>query len=242
MGDVRRDSSSSGEPEQETLEQFRLSFSYGTRNDLNFKFLKSTSDEDAAEFLRRLLDEVGNAYDTGDIDHLLNVAYEAQIRGYAVARDAAMVYDRDDGPFTNMKLPVTEARVGLLTSSGHFGDGDDPEPLGVANMSQAEAMDRIQEFLGDTPILSAIPSDIRRDELNVRHGGYDITSTEQDPNVTFPIDRLHDAVDSGHIKGVAKTYWSFPGATAHGRLRNALPMWLDRIHEEHVDAIVLVPV
>ena len=50
----------------ESFEEFKNSFSYGSRSDLSFKFLASLSDDVAAEFLQQLLLQVGEAYDTGD--------------------------------------------------------------------------------------------------------------------------------------------------------------------------------
>jgi hypothetical protein len=53
------------ESEGETFEDFKKSFKYGSRNDLHFKFLAGMSDEDAAEFLRVLLETLGDAFDAG---------------------------------------------------------------------------------------------------------------------------------------------------------------------------------
>tara|TARA_Y100001934_G_scaffold218651_2_gene259915 strand:- start:5458 stop:5586 length:129 start_codon:yes stop_codon:yes gene_type:complete len=41
--------------EKETFDDFRSSFSYGSRSDLLFKFLKSGSEQLADEFLQELL-------------------------------------------------------------------------------------------------------------------------------------------------------------------------------------------
>ena len=100
------------------------------------------------------------------------------------------------------KLPLTvkivdgkgsASTVGLISSSGHFVEGDDPRPFGVEAMTQAEAEQRIDEFLREAPVLSEIPSDTPPEALVVRHGGYDVTSTRRDPNVAFPSDRLREA-------------------------------------------------
>jgi len=109
-------------------------------------------------------------------------------------------------------------------------------------LTQDEAMARIGEFLRDTPVLSLIPSDTATSELRVRHGGYDITSALRDANVTFPIDRLRTARDNDAVGDLASTFFSFPGATSNGRLRQELPGWVERIHEEDVDVMLLVPV
>jgi hypothetical protein len=36
--------------------------------------------------------------------------------------------------------------MAVLSSSGHFIEGDDPKPFGVVDMSQEEAIDRIGDF------------------------------------------------------------------------------------------------
>jgi hypothetical protein len=229
--------------QSESFEDFVRSFSYGTRNDLNFKFMKSLPDDEAAALLQALLAHIGDAYDTGDIQPLIDAAYEAQIAGYTPRPDAAPSrHTYDTGPFTPTAMPVAGSTIGLMTSSGHFVGDDDPNPFGVENMTQDEAMRRIDEFLKETPVLSEIPSDAPRDDLRVRHGGFDITSASRDPNAAFPIDRLAEAKETGRIGDLTSTYFSFPGATAQGRLRRELPSWLDRIARERADAFLLVPV
>lgn len=227
----------------ESFESFRLSFSYGSRTDLNFKFLKSLSDEDAAQFLETLLDLLGDAYDTGDVMPLIEAAYEAQVAGYAPSPSgppAKFVYE--DGPFTPLSVPVTDATLGMLTTSGHFVDGDDPEPFGEPDLTQQEAVARIDEFMSSTPALSEIPTDTPTDRLRVRHAGYDIRSAILDANVTFPIDRLREFEADGRIGELTPTLYSFPGATAHGRLRKVLPEWIERMRAQAMDVLLLVPI
>jgi hypothetical protein len=227
----------------ESFSEFRTSFSYGTRNDLNFKFLKSVSDAEAAEFLRQLLDVLGDQYDTGDLGALIDLAIEAQVAGYAPKPDAPPgPHAAETGPFAPLDGPLASARVGLLNTGGHFVDGDDPRPFGIDSMSQEEAVARIGDFLKDTPILSEIPADLEPGRLVTRHGGYDISSVRQDRNVAFPSDRLAEAAANGRIRATADTFFSFPGATAQGRLRRELPGWIDRIGSQATDVMLLVPV
>ena len=227
----------------ESLETFRTSFSYGTRSDLNFKFFKSLSDDEVASFLQTLLDELGSAYDTGDIEPLIDAAYKAQVAGYSPAPDApSPTYEYSSGPFTPFDTPVAEARVGLLTTSGHFLRDDDPQPFGETAMTQEQAVERISEFIRSAPVLSEIPSSTPASELRVRHGGYDIRSAERDSNVTFPMERLREAHAAGRVGTLADTHFSFPGATAQGRLRKVLPEWVDRLHDQDIDLMLLVPV
>lgn len=227
----------------ETFEEFRTSFSYGSRTDLNFKFLKSASDAEAAAMFQKLLADIGDAFDTGDLDQIIATAIEAQAAGYRPAPDAPQAANSyDTGPFAPTSMPIAGGTVGLISSTGHFVEGDDPEPFGVVDMTQDEAVDRISEFLKDTPILSEVPFHIDEGSTRVRHGGYDITSAARDRNVAFPVDRLNEMADSGMIGGVTATAFSFPGATAQGRLKKELPAWVDRVASEEPDVLLLVPV
>ncbi len=229
--------------DREAFETFRESFSYGRRNDLNFKFFKSLSDSEVMDFKQRLLHELGDAYDTGDVLPLIHDAIDAQIAGYSPDPHAPPPrHAFADGPFTPVDVPVSEAKVGLLTTSGHFVAGDDPMPFGESGLTQMDVVDRIADFLKDTPILSEIPSDTPASSLRVRHGGYDIRSATKDPNVAFPLERLREADTDGRVGDVASTFFSFPGATSQGRLRNEIPGWVDRIEQEDIDVMLLVPV
>jgi hypothetical protein len=227
----------------ETFEQFRKSFSYGSRNNLNFKFMKSMTDHDAAVFVADVLQQLGEAYDTGDATPMIETAIATQIAAYAPKPDSPPpMYVFDSGPFTEATTPLDEARVGMLTTSGHFLEHDDPAPEGLIGMSQTEAMARIGESLKESPILSEIPSDSHADMLTVRHGGYDIGSAEIDANVAFPIDRLNEMNEADAIGSLASKHFSFPGATSQGRLKRELDDWVGRISEEKIDYMLLVPV
>jgi hypothetical protein len=226
----------------ESFEDFKTSFSYGSRSDLSFKFLKSLSDADAAEFFRRLLEEVGEAYDTGDTTAIADLAYLAQVSAYGPQPAVPAKWAYEDRPFTPLRKPLAEARLGLLTTSGHFVAGNDPEPLGATAMTQREAEDRVGEFLREATVLSAIPRHTPSDDLVVRHPGYDTRSARRDPNVGFPRDRLVEAEESGRIGALADTLYSFPGATAQGRVRKSAAEWAELLKRDRVDALLLVPV
>jgi hypothetical protein len=227
----------------ETFEEFRRSFSYGSRSDLNFKFLKSLPDDEAAEFFRHLLAELGDAYDHGDLKPLVRLAVDWQIRGYAPQEGVARRWVYEDGPFAEPAKPLSESRVALLTSSGHFVAGDDPNPFGFEGMTQQEAEDRINEFIKAPPTLSRVPVDTVHEDLQVRHGGYDVTSAAADPGVTFPLAVLRELDAEGVIGELHADAFSFPGATAQKRLINESgPAWAQLLVEEEVDLVLLVPV
>lgn len=227
----------------ETLEDFKDSFSYGPRGDLSFKFLKKLPPGTAAEAMRQILEAIGTSFDTGDTSELHDLVVEWQVVAYSPVDGDPRTYAYEDAPFQPLAKPLSQCRVGLVTSSGHFAVGDDPEPFGIEGMTQVEATERIGEFMRETPVLSSIPRDIDRHDLRVRHGGYDIRSAVVDFNVAFPRDPLMAAVASGQIGEVAETLYSFPGATSQGKLRKAaLPRWLDTFAADRIDALLLVPV
>ena len=225
-------------PQHESFEAFKNSFSYGSRTDLNFKFLKSLSEEDAARFLQELLWKLGDSFNDGDLDRLVAHAYEWQARAYSGARH----YAYPEGPFAPLTKPVSGSRLVLLTSSGHFVEGDDPEPFGVKNMTQKEATERIDEFIRAKPQLSSIPIDTPRERLRVRQGGYDIRAAQADPNVLFPLDRLVELRDEGQIGELLPEAYSFVGATSQIRLlKHVGPKWVKMLTQQQVDAALLVP-
>ncbi len=223
---------------KETFEQFRKSFSYGSRNDLNFKFLANLADEDAARFLQELFRKLRESYDDGQMARIWDHIVQGQASAYA--SKVEWVYA--EGPFQKMGKPLSRSRLVLLTSSGHFVEGDDPMPLGVKDMTQDEAVRRVKEFLKEAPKLSSIPIGISRDKVRVRHGGYDIHGAEADPNVVFPAERLMELEREGVIGELSPEAYSFVGACAQTRLlKETGPQWLSLLRQKGVDVALLVP-
>ncbi len=227
------------ENSKETFEDFKNSFSYGSRSDLNFKFLKNLSDEDASHFLQEFLWKMGDALNDGDFSRLAEHFIETQAKAYA----GAGRFTYDDSPFTPLHAPLRQLRLGLMSSSGHFVDGDDPKPFGVENMSQKEAEARIDDFLKVEPQLSVIPMDTPVEKLRVRHGGYDVRGSLADPNVNFPLSRLRELQDEGRIGELASDAYSFMGATSQLRLlHHTAPEWVKLFQEKQIKALLLIPV
>jgi D-proline reductase (dithiol) PrdB len=223
---------------QESFEQFKKSFSYGSRNDLSFKFLANLPDAEAAKFLQGLLQKLGDAYDDVDFGRIWEHVIQGQVQGYS----SKVEWTYPEGPFQPLKKPLSRSRLVLLTSSGHFVEGDDPQPLGVKNMTQEEAVQRVKEFLKEEPKLSAIPIDTPRERLRVRHGGYDIRGALRDPNVVFPLERLREMKKEGRVEELAPQAYSFVGACAQLRLlKEAGPQWVAMLKQQSVDAAFLVP-
>ncbi len=223
----------------ESFTEFKNSFAYGTRTDLNFKFLKNLPAAEAAQFFQDLLHQLGDTLDDGDLRRVADHVFTWQAKAYAGAGN----WHYSDGPFTPLGKPLSAAKVALLTSSGHFVAGDDPEPFGIKGMTQTEAMARIDDFLKEEPVLSVIPRETPAAQLRVRHGGYDIRSAQVDPNVAFPLAHLRNFAQEGRIGELAANAYSFVGACAQTPLlKRTGPQWVKRLQAEAIDAVVLVPV
>jgi hypothetical protein len=206
---------------------------------LNFEFLKSLSSEEAAKFFQDLLWKLGDSFNDGRFDRLVEHIYEWQIRGYA--GEGRWTYDQ--GPFSPLQKPISELRLALLTSSGHFVEGDDPNPFGVENMTQEEAIRRIDDFTKAVPELSAIPFDTPTERLRVRHGGVDIRGAQADPNVALPLQIVLELEKEGYIGELAPEAYSFAGACSQMRLlKQAGPQWIEKFQRQQIDAALLVPV
>lgn len=225
--------------EPESFVDFKNSFSYGSRNDLNFKSLKGLSEEDAADFFQQLLWKLGDAYDSDDWSPVLELVRTGQAANYA--GPSRWVYD--DGPHTPLGKPLSAAKIALITSTGHFVEGEDPRPFGIENMSQEEAARRIDDFLKEAPVLSEIPVETPHDRLRARHGGYDVRGVLADHNVAFPTDHLRALVGEGVIGSLNPTAYSLVGACAQTPLiKRTAPRWVEMWKAAGIDGAVLVPV
>ncbi|MGE0307644.1 MAG: glycine/sarcosine/betaine reductase selenoprotein B family protein [Acidimicrobiia bacterium] len=197
-----------------TLKGFADSFFYGERSNLDFKFLADLSDTEVADFFEGLLGELSRTINDGDASRLIDHARSWQRHAYGAHLDSKAAFAYDDVPTAILATPLAEARVALVTSSGHFVAGDDPEPFGVEHMTQSEAETRIGEFLRAEPTLSRIPVDTPVSQLRVRHGGYPVDAAVIDHNVALPLRAMRELADEGVIGELAADARSFVGATS----------------------------
>ena len=224
--------------DNDTFSEFKNSFYYGSRSDMSFKFLKDLSDGEAAVFIQTLFTMVMDAMDSGDWQPVAQHVIDGQLAAYSKPGR----YNYDDAPFTPLPKPLSELKLGLLTSSGHFVAGDDPRPFVVEAMTQAEAVARIKEFLRETPTLSTIPMDTPPDQLRARHSGYDVRGATADPNVILPITRLKKLAAAGIIGELADNAYSFLGACAQIPLsKKSAPEWAGMLKQQGIEAMLLLP-
>ncbi len=228
-----------GKEQKETFEAFIKSFFYGTRSDLSFKFMSDLSEDEASGFLQDLFKDVVAAIDARDISGLKQRMVAGQVAGYRDQKN----FDYEEGPFHKLAGPVSDLKLSLLTSSGHFVENNDPNPLGVENMTQAQAESRVMDFLKEEPFLSEIPFDTDTSRLCLRHGGYDIRAAQKDPNVSFPLETMKALKKEGLFSNLTPNAYSFVGACSQMRLlKKTGPEWAAKLLAADVAAAVLVPV
>ncbi len=206
---------------------------------MNFKFLANISDGDAATFLQELLWKIGDSFDDKDLSPVIDLIVSWQTKSYGGEKRN---FEYTDTPFTKPVKKLSESKLALITSTGHFVEGDDPEPFGVKDMTQEEAVKRIFEFIKEVPELSKIPFNTPKEKLRVRHGGYDIRGVQSDPEVALPLKAISDMANDGMIGEISSAY-SFVGACSQLRfIKETAPKWAESFKNDKTDVALLVPV
>jgi hypothetical protein len=218
-----------------SFEAFRRSFYYGDRADMQFKYLARMTDEAAADAIASVLAAVGETLDTGDLDHLREVAYQAQVDAY---RPSEPVTPASEIPFAPLPGPLADLTLALISAGGIYRVDDDP--MGTDGPSQQESLELINQFLRGTPTLSTIPLDTTNEQLTARHPGYDARSAQRDPSAVFPLDHLRDLASEGRVR-LADEHYGFTGATSQRRLeKQVAPRWAEHMAAREVDVVFLV--
>jgi hypothetical protein len=218
-----------------SFEEFRRSFYYGERADMQFKYLARMTDEEAADAIASVLAAVGETLDTGDLDGLREVVYQAQVGGY---RPSEPVTPASEIPFAPLPRPLTDLTLALVSAGGIHRVDDDP--MGTDGPSQQDSLELIDEFLRGTPTLSTIPLDTPNEQLTARHPGYDARSAQRDPSAVFPLDHLRVLAGEGRVR-LADEHYGFTGATSQRRLeKQVAPRWAEHMAAREVDVVFLV--
>ena len=137
--------------------------------------------------------------------------------------------EHDDAPSAPLGKPLSEAKLGLVTTGGIHLRDDTP-------------------FLHQTPpdaSFKVIPAgtparDIVQSHVSI---GFDHTAIYRDINVTFPMDRLRELRDRGEVGGLAENYYSFMGAQRDPSrtIQETAPEVARRMQAEGVDAVLITP-
>jgi D-proline reductase (dithiol) PrdB len=130
--------------------------------------------------------------------------------------------------FTPLRRPLSESRVALVGSAGvHL---DDQPPFHVESVA------------GD-PTYRLLPDGLDMSRLRFTHTHYDTASARDDPNVVFPLDRLHEAVTAGRIGSTSPMHIGMMGFNPDPTpiAETTAPAVAEVLGAEEVDVVVLVP-
>lgn len=137
----------------------------------------------------------------------------------------------DPIPWTPLRKPMAEAKVALVTTAGLVMPGQAPFDNDVKG--------------GDCSF-RIIPADADAASLIDTHRSetFDHSGIRSDPNLAFPLDRLHELARDGRFGHVSERHLSFMGSiTMPGRLiRDSAPAAAQLLVDDGVDVALLVPV
>jgi len=137
----------------------------------------------------------------------------------------------DPLPWAKVEKPLSESRIGLVSSAGLVPPGQDPFD---------------EDYKGGDPSFRVIPSDSDPSSFVEYHksDAFDHQGILQDPNLAFPLDRMHELAAQGRIGSVAANHLSCMGSiTAPSRLiKRTAPEAAEIFVRDEVDLALLVPV
>ena len=138
--------------------------------------------------------------------------------------------EHDDTPWAPMAKPLSQSKLGLVTTAGLHLRTDKPF---------------IAVHEGGDTSFRGIPRSAKADEILQSHTsiGFDHTGIYRDINVTFPIDRLQELVDQKKIGSLSDNYYSFMGALrdVSDIVENTGPEVARRLKDEGVEVVLLTP-
>ncbi len=134
-------------------------------------------------------------------------------------------------PGTQLRKPISESRISVVTSAAFY--GADQRPFDPT-------------IRGGDHSCREIPEDITLETLQIGHksDAFDHSGIEKDKNLALPLDRLRELKQESLIGGLAKRHYSLMGSiTAPGRLVQITgPEIARKLAEDQVDAALLTPV
>ena len=115
----------------------------------------------------------------------------------------------------------------------------------IAIVSTAALMVRSDAvFQRDAADYRVIPGDTRPEDVVMSHisVNFDRTGFQQDVNICFPLERLHEMAGEGVIGSVADFHYTVSGATDPSLLGEAARGMARHMKAEGVDTVLLVPI
>ena len=140
-------------------------------------------------------------------------------------------------PWTPLAKPLADARFALITTGGHYLDGEQ-RPFDMAR-------EKAEPTWGD-PTFRAIPSDTSQDSLAASHLHINTEYVLEDVNVLLPLNRFQELVAAGKVGSLAPTAYSFMGFQGFPPdtdvwVNEAVPQVVAQLQQEQVDCVLLTP-
>lgn len=154
----------------------------------------------------------------------LPLKYRFLLRTYRWRRAEAV-------PAARLRVPLTDARVALVTSAGLVMRGDVPFDLDLKGGDWS-----YRTIAGD--------ADVATLDMHHKSDAFDAAPIAADRNVAFPLDRLRALADEGSVGAVAERHLSFMGSITEPErlLRESAPRAAELLVADGVDVALLVPV
>jgi D-proline reductase (dithiol) PrdB len=186
------------------------------------KYLQSYgTEEQVAEFLNALFLEAFNAKYTGDWDSFVELM-EGWEDVALTGQFNSMTMPEGDVPLATLSKDLSSAKIALVTTGGLYVEGQEP-------------FER-----GDTSY-RVIPSDVPKDDIRIRHRGYDNGPANEDINCIYPLDRFKEMESEGKIGSLSATGYSFMGMIndTETLINESAPQVACALKGDGVDAVFL---
>lgn len=136
-------------------------------------------------------------------------------------------------PWTPLAKPLSQCTVALLSSAGVALKTDKPFD---------QEGERSNPWWGD-PSYRIIPDGTTERDVGLYHLHIDPAYAERDLNCLFPIQRLGELARAGEIGAAAPRHYSIMGYLLRPErlLSESVPAIVERLREDRVDVLVLVP-
>lgn len=142
----------------------------------------------------------------------------------------AETFEFQDSPWADLKKPVHQCRLVLITSGGF-------------HLKHQEPFDMVNPE-GDATFRE-IPFDSRREDLIITHNYYDHTGADEDINVLFPLERIIDLEKQGDIGAVSPRHFSFMGHIMSEQLDilrdRSIQNLVEKLKEDGAELVLLTP-
>ena len=167
------------------------------------------------------------ADDDGPIPYMQRTRDYYQALGYNPYRWAHF----DEVPFAPLRVPLSRARVVLITTAAPFQPDAGEQGPGAPYNAAAKFYTVYSSSTASVP------------DLRISHVGYDrLHTSAEDINAYVPLARLKEAAAAGRIGALVERFHGAPTNRSHRTTTEAdVPELLRRCQEDRADAVVLVP-